>query len=290
MSDEDPRPSWAEILESWRTGLEGMAARWNRTVEDFRRSEFMESVRATMEAIRTDWGPAFLAMVERIRENYEWLMPPNWRELEAEQVVRVARMMREEGLALAWVPSHATLERLLAAEGLDARKATLVAHEGRVLADLDRALDGVDRESVADLLGAAREAIELYRSGYYSGAQALATAGLTSAINNQLGRTLSQARRDFHVEDPEEEGMVEWRVSVVLGAIWKSLDEFWPERGDPVPGNYNRHAATHRVGLPQYTQENALCAVMLLACTVIEIDWIARAVEHFGNGSEQEAA
>jgi hypothetical protein len=289
MSEDNPTPSWREIMESLRLSVDGIAASWNRRLRDFARSGFMDVVRDTVEAIQTEWGTAFLAVVERIRENYEWLIPPNWRKLDGDQLMRVARMMREEGLALAWVPSHATLERLLAADGLDARKAVLVEQEGRVLADLDRALDGVDRESVDDLLVATREAIELYRSGYYGGAQALATAGLTSAINNQLGRTLRKARQDFHVEDPEEEGMVEWRVSVVLGAVWKSLDEFWPEKGDPVPEHYNRHASTHRVGLPQYTQENALCAVMLLACTVIEIDWIARAIENFDEG-EQEAA
>lgn len=270
--------------------MQGIAAGWNQRIEEFRRSELAAAVNRTLENIRTDWGPKLLETMVRIREGYEWMMPPNWRPLEPGQALRVAKLMREEGLALAWAPSAAVLERVLAADSRDARKAVLLENEGQVLADLDRALAKVDRESLTELLDVAREAIEVYRSGYYAGAQALATAGLSTAIENNLGRTLKQARRDFEVvEDPEEQGIMEWRVSVVLGAIWNSLERYFASRGDPVPEHYNRHASTHRIGLPQYTPENALCGVMLIACTVIEIDWIERAMERFDDG-EQEAA
>ena len=154
-----------------------------------------------------------------------------------------------------------------------------MAAEGEVLADLDRALDHVEREALADLLEAARESIEAHRSGYYKASQALSAAALSMAVHVHLDRKFGEVKRDFIFSDEEEEEIVSWRMTAVLGAVRVALMEYDPMTGTPERPHFNRHATAHRVGKPQYTPENSLTAAMLLTSTIAELDWIAATIE-----------
>jgi hypothetical protein len=46
---------------------------------------------------------------------------------------------------------------------------------------------------------------------------------------------------------------------------------------EPVPTKYNRHATTHSVSAEQYTELNALAAVMLMTSLLAEINYWAPA-------------
>lgn len=259
--------------------MQDLGNRWQRAIADFQHSDFAESMRRGMDTLVNNLGPRLVEVALQIKEGYEWLMPPNWRPLDAEDMMRVGRLMQTEGLGLAWAPSAPVLQRLVAAPNLEARKALLMEAEGQVLADLDRALAGVERESLRGVLDAAKEATEAHRSGYFQASQALSGAGLSTAINEHFGRKFWEARRDFRFDDPEEEEITRWRISTVLGAISTVLETYNTAKGDPVPPHFNRHASAHKVGRPQYTAENSLCGVMLLASTVIEVDWISSTIE-----------
>jgi hypothetical protein len=50
-----------------------------------------------------------------------------------------------------------------------------------------------------------------------------------------------------------------------------ALQRFLPHNGDPVPVVYNRHASAHAVGDVQYTEANALVAVMMAVSMLCEL-------------------
>lgn len=275
----DPTPSWSELIRSAVTTVEGMRAGLNRTITNVHQSDFAEAMRRGADRLVNEIGPQIGRALAHMMETYQWMVPPNWRHLTVGDMLRVAELMREEGLGLAWAPSAPVLQHMLAAPDTDARKAVLMDREAQVLIDLDRALDQVQRDTLEDLRGAARQAIEAHRSGYFWASQALAAAGLTTAIHDHLGRKFWEARRDFAFEDPEEEEVTKWRISAVLGAIRTALEPYNVMAGDPVPRHFNRHASAHKVGAPQFTPQNSLTGIMLLVSTIAELDWISATIE-----------
>jgi len=54
------------------------------------------------------------------------------------------------------------------------------------------------------------------------------------------------------------------RVACVVAPIWAAYEQFWTNRGDPVPRTFARHASTHAVSAAQYTRTNAVLAAMLV--------------------------
>jgi hypothetical protein len=49
----------------------------------------------------------------------------------------------------------------------------------------------------------------------------------------------------------------------------------WWDEDEEVPSRYNRHATTHRVSPVQYTELNALAALMLMTSLLAEINYWA---------------
>lgn len=96
-------------------------------------------------------------------DSFERSLPANWRELDPVEVDRVAGLMADVGLCLAWVPRAELIRALLAAPDHEARCQILVANTNEILADLEAVLLEVESEELAPIANAAEEAIRSAR-------------------------------------------------------------------------------------------------------------------------------
>jgi len=260
-------------------GLPRLGDQLRAVAESIDTSQIAAQVREGIRALVEDVGPQIARALETLKEDYDWLVPANWRELTIPEMITLSDLMRDEGWGLVWVPSPDVLRRLLAEPDIDARKQKLLSLEGMVLADLDRALDSVSDPQLAGLVGVARQVAETYRSGYWLAAQALAAAALSTAIHDHLDRKFGKAKRDFErTEDVDELELIDWRIGMVPSAIFRAIDDYDYMTGAPERPHFNRHASLHRVEPPQYSEANALAATMLLVCVVRELEWIGASI------------
>jgi hypothetical protein len=161
--------------------------------------------------------------------------------------------MRDEGISVAWTPTGELLKEVLEAPDTDARLALLVRSEPAILADLDTLLrNGGPPAERKFLWGAAREALESYRAGFFRGSQALAAAILSTGLHALTGESrFAEVRRALPEVDPEKEGPEVLRASAVIGAADRTLDRFTPAEDKP---GVRRHGTAHWVIPRQYTQ------------------------------------
>ncbi|MGW3875981.1 hypothetical protein ACWD95_43635, partial [Streptomyces sp. NPDC005069] len=69
--------------------------------------------------------------------------------------------------------------------------------------------------------------------------------------------------------DPDESTILEFRQACVLAPFVSACEDFWAP--DPVPASFNRHATVHAAGPTQYTEANALTAIMLAVSVLREL-------------------
>ena len=58
------------------------------------------------------------------------------------------------------------------------------------------------------------------------------------------------------------------REFIAMAPIWQAYQQFYVEKGDPVPRTFSRHATAHTVSPRQYSRRNAIQG-LLLACSLI---------------------
>lgn len=210
--------------------------------------------------------------------------PDNWRELQDAEVAELP-MLAEQGIPISWVPRAAVLRDLLAAEpGHPGWTGVVTAHSETILGDCAAALDIVEHGERGELGRYLRAALTTFEAGHHAAAQALAMNVLDTllrAITPTTGRSNGKGGRGREpgvytrfaqsIRSMDVEGralLVPWVIA--YRPVLAALQEFWPDRGDDVPTTANRHATAHAVGDIQYTEGNALLALMLSTATLRE--------------------
>lgn len=160
------------------------------------------------------------------------------------------------------------------AAAADDRPNVLADNREEILHDCEDVLaDNVTQGRLDDLVDATREAIAVLRQGQAMSAQALASNVVDTALRHAIppdgaryyGKVLEQIKQSQDCE------MRELRRSATFWPVVDALQPFWPHNGDPIPDSYNRHASAHAVGGIQYTDANALIAVMLATSMLREL-------------------
>jgi hypothetical protein len=238
---------------------------------------------ATEPALRSagkvlrETGPALLRDVLRAStvfiEAFEAAMPENWRRLTNLQVFAAVDLMAGTGWSLLWTPPVETIVELLETRDPAVRREILLNAEPQILHDLDRLLRRIEEPALLPLREATQESLEAYRSGFFSSSQALSASILSSAVHEHLGeKSHGKARRRFLEANEKEASIREFRWVAIQQALGKVLDDYNPVTGRPERSDFNRHASAHRVKTPQYSQVNALSALMLVTALLLELN------------------
>lgn len=257
--------------------------RWVQTILDdpALQQRLRESVLATQEVVAhvsralqdiiepltANLNDSLAPLLESLRSTFRLLLPPNLRPIwEQVSPAHVRDFVREEGIPLYLVPRASIGLELLTAETHAARRAVLGRRFDALLDDCDAVLDTCDDPRWSDQVFFIRDAVGAARAGHTPSAQALAASVLDTLFSRYAPD--ERDRRNLRSRDKDgnppkeivEEALV---LAYVLLPIWNAYMRYHPDKGDPVPRDFARHASAHGVGRRQYSKRNCMQACML---------------------------
>ena len=230
---------------------------------------------------------SILRLVETVAEGGRLALqrglPANWRELDLADWERALRLGTEHGISVIWAPRVEIVRELIGAETEAERDRVLVEHRERILGDLESPL----REATYDRFGhgpsMAWQALGALRDGHYAPAQSHAAAALTQLVHDNLGHAqLHDARRAFEQHDPMHVEMGMFRITALLRTLARAL-----HRTDDARPGFNRHASAHGVATAQYSEANALAAMLLLVGLLRELQFVFALMDDDANAERQ---
>jgi len=59
---------------------------------------------------------------------------------------------------------------------------------------------------------------------------------------------------------------------IAIAPIWQAYQQYYPDKNDPIPRAFNRHATAHTVGTLQYSRRNAVQGLMIVCGLLKFID------------------
>ncbi|GAB2858758.1 hypothetical protein GCM10022221_67840 [Actinocorallia aurea] len=216
--------------------------------------------------------------------------PPNWgadnpygevvgdRRLET-----VFSILLDDGIPLSYVPRKDIVQKLVAADGRAERVGILVARTVDIVEDCRLVLAEVTQPELSGLAGAAAVAVDALDHGLHGPAQSHASNLFDRLLRDLAKRGLLVPAQQKYVYKTMQtslaahavgEGMTfsQFRTATAVSPAVQALAEYWPDKGDPVPAVFSRHATAHDVHNPvQVNAGNALIAVMLVVSLLREI-------------------
>lgn len=208
-------------------------------------------------------------------------MPRNWKGFEFEEIEATIARVRATGFSLAWLPQTDVLREVLAAPEEDTA-AVLLAHRDEVVGDMSACLDEITADRYTQERDAAVAAVAAFADGNPKAAQALAASVFTSALHVAFeDRQIGRIGRRLAETDPEDAVISQLRLRTIYLAAKQALGEFHPATAEPERREFNRHNTAHRITEAQWTEANALSALMLAISLLRELDsWDALGEEH----------
>lgn len=218
------------------------------------------------------YGPMLAQIAENARAIWINALPPNWSDLSFEEVRTVIDRVRDSGYSLVWLPRTEIIREALAAEpsGLSA---VLLRRRDDILDDAVACLAEAEDRDLALMCEALLESIAALRDGHPRAAQALASSVFTSEIHSLFEMGTKAIRKRMAEEDPEDATIGELRLRTIFLAGARALSEYRPDRAWPIRRDFNRHNTAHRITVEQWTEANALSAIMLAVSLLREMDY-----------------
>ncbi|TVX75841.1 MULTISPECIES: hypothetical protein [unclassified Corynebacterium] len=198
------------------------------------------------------------------------LLPPNLRNLAGRITPDEVVCFVEGGsIPICEVPSEEIAIKIIAAETVKDQRALLNRYSRRILDDCETAIRVVVAPRIEKLRPFVDEALEVARQGHEKAAQALFTTILDSLVSFRFEGDERKVIKNRKAEDeiPEVIDRMTLRESLVWLPVWNAHAAYWPDRNDPVPYQYSRHASVHHVSKRQYNQRNCIQSAMLV-CSV----------------------
>lgn len=207
--------------------------------------------------------------------------PPNWRSV-PDIDFEAAIALVNEGVPLVWVPRGSIVAKLLEAADGPARDVVLVSSRDEIAEDCMDVLAEITADELKELADLAATAVGAIQNGFGPPAQALGANILDTVLRKAASRgvllSAPKPKVSFykHVTSQVslvtgDVGLFDFQAACVLAPVITALASFWPST-DPTPTRFGRHATAHRVDLMQYTEANAIVAVMLAVSVLREAE------------------
>jgi hypothetical protein len=206
-------------------------------------------------------------VLARLRES----VPPNWQDIEDPDWSAALAIMNE-GIPLIWVPRGSIVGRLINAGNAESRLEILDHARGNIVDDCAAALDEVTAPDLVPLAGLAAASGRALRDGHCAASQALSANVFDTWLRDTVrrgalfappgkGHSPYEHLRKQIVPVTDDVRITELKASGALTPVVMALAKFTP--GGPVPTQFARHATAHAAGPEQYTDVNAIIALML---------------------------
>jgi hypothetical protein len=242
-------------------------------------SVLSDQLRASLKPLLDRWEQLFRSLslnfgrvippevLARLRDS----VPPNWQGLEDPDWSAALEIMNG-GIPLIWVPRSAIVGSLTKAGNAESRREILDHGRQDIADDCSAVLAEVTAPGLVPLAGLAADAARALRDGHCAAAQALAANVFDTWLRDVIRRgvlfTPERKGKGFYgnirrqIKPVTDDVRIsELKASGALTPVLMALAWFTP--GDPIPAQFARHATAHGAGPEQYTDVNAVIAVML---------------------------
>jgi hypothetical protein len=209
----------------------------------------------------------FQANFARFEAHARSIMPDVVLDIDIDKIDQAARIAKDEGIPVAWVPRLAITRVLINLPDEEARLAHLEAVGSEVIDDCRALARGSGRRWMAECL----EAATALSDGHCGPAQSHAANVIDTLVvdvGRAAGLSLKKARKEMVTKagKPLDDEMQMTAVGEALAMmpLLSALQEYWPDKGDPIPRRFSRHATAHAVGQKGVSSPtNALISIML---------------------------
>jgi len=198
------------------------------------------------------------ALLAGFKESLDDLILPNWREVDHPEWEDILGMLLDEGLALAWTPPAAVLSKLFAAKSPADRRRVIGRNWRIIVTDCREQLDAVSSDEGQKAARFGILAADAILEGHTEAGQALA-ANLLETILRGFDDA-ERIRITSHRSRPDV-GSYGYKEAIVFAGIWGAFGVYRPERNDPIPASFSRHATAHAVSRRQFSRINAVIAL-----------------------------
>jgi hypothetical protein len=223
----------------------------------------------TIDAVTPQWN-AFFSQIRQWRR-HAW--PANWNGLDVDLAV-VETICLREGIPLVWVPGPETVTALANAPGPAARRRIIRQRHRGIITDCLAALETASFPGLAAEHTLAVEAAAAVRAGYGAAGQALAANIMETLVTNWVDPSAHDLlkRRKHHKDTQLDLDDFEYQAGLVLAPVWCAYMHYYANQGDIVPRQFARNATVHSGSPRQYTQPNAVIAVMVAVSLLVFLD------------------
>lgn len=258
---------------AWRAAARGASELVNRpetaaaiaAAAEAQRVSVARSMELFVDSFRRLWE-SFRPHFEEVVRVLARMLPPNWEGVDLEDGVALAAA----GWPIVWAPRGEIVNLLLDASTDADRYAVLERHAQEVLDDIDHRLAETAQGGQTAVVDAMREAVAAARAGLWIPAQITAAAALDSLVGAETMIKDHVHTIDARYSD-DEVVAIEFRLALILRSVPRAFSRFWVDRGDPLPTDFNRHAAVHRLSQENLNEANALFGLLLVVSLIREL-------------------
>ena len=215
--------------------------------------------------------PMPIISIPRFNLNLQRFFPPNWREASEPVDVEKAIELMNVGIPLIWIPRGVIIAEVIQAPDVAARDRVLTSHRIDIVDDCLAVLHEVNEARLEPLAGLAVVAANALRDGHGAAAQALASNVFDTWLRDAfkrgvvfapiVGRFKYPNVRDQIEPISDATKLAEFQEQCAMAPALAALKDFQPT--DPTPTQYGRHPTAHSTRPEQYTEANAIVALML---------------------------
>jgi len=208
--------------------------------------------------------------------------PQNWALLGFNRRAQAEDVIRDEGIPLVWVPRSELVVELCDAPDFAARCQVLDDHAADVMEDCRKVLAEIPAGGrVPKLISEAEQAIGSFEAGFPGPAQSHAANLVDSTLRNMNRQgaafgTLPKFVYSTVVKLCDTTSgtttLVNYRSVWVLGVMPMTFTTWNPDKGDPVPTTFSRHATSHALDDPDHhCRVNAIVSIMVAVSLLREV-------------------
>lgn len=170
-------------------------------------------------------------------------------------------LLLNEGLALAYVPDAEIIDETLSALWPRVRRDIIGQNWTSIVHRCDNLLDSLDDPELQENISFAKCITTALLAGHAEAAQALAANLLDSMLRQKHDgkANISKMKRKQRPLLTRGKQITE---SIVMAGLWGAFGTYRPDKGDEIPTIFSRHASAHGVSHRQYSQTNAVIALM----------------------------
>jgi hypothetical protein len=215
----------------------------------------------------------FEPFITSATETFRASLPDNWKGFKSvREIGQIFDVMESTGWCLAWVPREEIVRGVVDEPRFEGRAFMLLARRNEITADIRDLLRNLEAADLSQYKSSALKATLAYSGGHPEAAQALAASTMSALIQDVLDyRTFGEARQSLK-GDPRDAGLGTFRRAAVFNQVALSLQRYFVDRGDEVPGTFSRHATAHSVSPRQFTEINCLSSLLLVAAFLRELE------------------